>query len=795
VTCCDVVLDSSARVFRGGEIVETQANTGQAWRFGVFEVDARTMELRRGGTPVKIREQSFNILVFLLEHAGELVNREDLRRVLWPSDTFVDFDHSLNTAIMKLREALGDSADTPLYIETIPKRGYRFIAPVEPIGNGLLAGENALSNAPVVDAPVSDVLPSPVLPPQKKSAAGILAASGLCLLLLVVGWFAYRKLRGSLASPPVQRSLTRLTFDDGLQTGATWSPDGRFIAYSSDRGGKFDIWVQQVSGGDPIQITKRPGQNWQPDWSPDGNYIAYRSEEGDGGIYITPALGGAGQQRKIAPFGYYPQWSPNSQQILFQSGFFSLGANHFYLAQLDGSPPREVLAERVGQKKLNAASAAWCPDGKRITVWVADRSPTPRFWTAPVAGGPGVELEIASAVQKELASASGERETGEQWGDYSFFWSPSGNAIYFERSFRGARNIWKLTVDHEIMRGTGIERLTTGPGPDAGAAISADGRRLAFAAKSQRIQTWLFPFDAKAGQIKGDGNAITSPGRTSVEANLSRDGTKIAYVVSHGETANSGDVRNEVWLRSLVDGSEAPVIAGDGYSRWVTQWSPDGTQLAYGRRNLSTNEHQLMAWSSQSHEEEPLTSLNSNIWLADDWSPDGKWLLSTGQDEIWLMPVTSAPQAETEARKITSDPSHALYQAHMSPDGRWIVFIAVANSSGPESALYVVPVSGGPWTRITSGSGWNDKPRWSPDGRTIYFLSAPGGFFNVWGIRFDPASGKPVGQPFQVTKFDSPRLMIPRFIPPVGLSLTQDKLVLTMAQESGNIWILDNVDR
>jgi DNA-binding winged helix-turn-helix (wHTH) protein len=94
--------------------VETRANPTRAWRFGVFEVDARTMELRRGGTPVKIREQSFSILVFLLEHAGELVTREDLRRVLWPSDTFVDFDHSLNTAVMKLRETLGDSADAPL---------------------------------------------------------------------------------------------------------------------------------------------------------------------------------------------------------------------------------------------------------------------------------------------------------------------------------------------------------------------------------------------------------------------------------------------------------------------------------------------------------------------------------------------------------------------------------------------------------------------------------------------------------------------------------------------------------
>ena len=184
--------------------METRANTAQTWRFGVFEVDARTTELRRGGTPVKLRDQSFNILVFLLEHAGELVTREDLRRVLWPSDTFVDFDHSLNTAVMKLREALGDSADAPLYIETIPKRGYRFIAPVEAIGNGLVTSETTLSDTPVIDAPVSDVLPH-----RKKYGSGLLVASGLCLLLLVAGWFAYQKLRPA-ASPRLPFSAPSL---------------------------------------------------------------------------------------------------------------------------------------------------------------------------------------------------------------------------------------------------------------------------------------------------------------------------------------------------------------------------------------------------------------------------------------------------------------------------------------------------------------------------------------------------------------------------------------------------------
>ncbi len=162
------------------------------------------------------------------------------------------------------------------------------------------------------------------MPPRKKRTVRTGIAFATCLLLAVAGWFVYKRWRPNAPASPVQRSLTRLTFDDGLQTGATWSPDGRYIAYSSDRGGKFDIWVQQISGGDPIQITKGPGQNWQPDWSPDGKYIAYRSEEGDGGIYVTPALGGVGLERKIAPFGYYPQWSPDSSQILFQTHFTAI---------------------------------------------------------------------------------------------------------------------------------------------------------------------------------------------------------------------------------------------------------------------------------------------------------------------------------------------------------------------------------------------------------------------------------------------------------------------------------------
>jgi DNA-binding winged helix-turn-helix (wHTH) protein len=106
----------------------TATNQGAVLRFGVFEVDLRAGELRKQGMRIKLQEQPFQILAMLLERPGEVVTREDLRRRLWPDDTFVDFDHSLSTAINKIREALGDSAESPRYVETLPRRGYRFIA-------------------------------------------------------------------------------------------------------------------------------------------------------------------------------------------------------------------------------------------------------------------------------------------------------------------------------------------------------------------------------------------------------------------------------------------------------------------------------------------------------------------------------------------------------------------------------------------------------------------------------------------------------------------------------------------
>src|SRR5262249_5092450 len=149
---------------------------------------------------------------------------------------------------------------------------------------------------------------------------------------------------------------------------------------------KFDVWMQQLSGGDAVQVTKGPGQNWQPDWSPDGRYIAYRSEQGDGGIFIMPALGGTGQERRVSAFGYYPRWSPDSTRSLFQTSPYYV-RNRFYIVGMDGEPPKEVLHEATAGNRVGL-SAAWHPDGKRVTARVMPllAFQGAEFWTVPVSG-------------------------------------------------------------------------------------------------------------------------------------------------------------------------------------------------------------------------------------------------------------------------------------------------------------------------------------------------------------------------------------------------------------------------
>jgi len=186
-----------------------------------------------------------------------------------------------------------------------------------------------------------------------------------------------------------------------------------------------------------------------------------------------------------------------------------------------------------------------------------------------------------------------------------------------------------------------------------------------------------------------------------------------------------------------------------------------------------------------------------------DWTADGQWVLAwecplttptSAPSFIKLLPLAAAPHAETQARIVTSSDEYDMWQTRLSPDDRWVSFNATkkVGRENRKSVVYVVPTSGGKWIRITEGKYWDDVPRWSSDGKTIYFTSDRSGFFNIWGVRFNQATGEPVGDAFQVTTFNGNRFMSGQDFP---YSIGANRLIVNLTEYSGDIWILENVDR
>ena len=594
---------------------------------------------------------------------------------------------------------------------------------------------------------------------------------------------------GAQNATPVQRTLTRVTFDEGLQAEPTWSPDGRFFAYSSNRNGNFDIWVQSGTEGNPVRVTSSPAHDWQPDWSPDGSRIVFRSERDGGGLFVVPALGG--NERKLTAFGYGPRWSRDGSQVLFYSSILQTGfePTNLYLVGLDGQPPRELLPTLIRQFTFPYVRAAWHPDGRRISIWGRHREWGWSLWTVPLTGEAPVKSALSAEVERQV------KEAAVEFSD--FLWAPSADAVYFVGLSRGVTNLWKVAVEPLSLRWiAGPERLTTSAGLDTDIALSPDGHKLAFTSRTEQSRIWSIPFDAAIGRTTGSGHPATAAGADAIMPTLTSDGKRMAFV-----TRRSG--RWELWAKSLDDGRQTLLVAADGLARAVPRWSHDGGRLAYRRSRFTNPESDLsiVLLSAGGGDEQVLTSASLARETALDWSADGAWILGNstrrtpGRTLICLFPIAAAPRAETQMRVVAADPEQSLFQARFSPDERWISFNAIKASDAGVSTIYVVPRSGGTWTRITEGKFWDDKARWSPDGKTIYYVSNRTGFFNVWGIRFDQKSGTPLGEPFRVTTFDSPGQMVLPRPALLELSLAANRMVLPIMEVSGGIWILTNVDR
>ena len=270
--------------------------------FGVFEADLEARELRKGGVRVKLQQQPFRVLQMLLERPGKVVTRGKLQSELWSDDTFVEFDKNLSTAVQKIRQALGDSSTAPRYVETVPRVGYRFIAPVD-----------ARQDSP------QDARPAPTRLRLAWALGGLLA------LLLVGAAFLWQ--RGPTPPERVLYDPKPLTSYPGQEINPELSPDGNQVAFAWDggEGGNFDIYLKSVGPGEPVRLTNHPTDEYGPAWSPDGKFIAFTREqlmEERGEVMIIPALGG--RERKVGenltpadiPWRFMA-WTPDSRWLIF----------------------------------------------------------------------------------------------------------------------------------------------------------------------------------------------------------------------------------------------------------------------------------------------------------------------------------------------------------------------------------------------------------------------------------------------------------------------------------------------
>jgi Tol biopolymer transport system component len=652
----------------------------------------------------------------------------------------------------------------------------------------------ALTEQPAPGTTVSSGSVSPPTPTRRRP--WVVAA--LVVLASVAAATAWWTMRASpsptTSSSRVERTLTRLTFGQGLQTDVTFSPDGRFIAYASDRAGKFDIWVQQVAGGDPVQITKSPEHDTQPAWSPDGSTIAFRSERDGGGIFAVPALGGL--ERQLTSMGTHPSWSPDGREILFFDGIWpgeGIGPLRVHVLSLQENLAREIRPDFFAGGMWSWA--AWHPDG-RVSALGRHGEHGSGLFTVARDGG----RAIASKPLPDVPIA----RVG--WNEPErFTWDASGRSIYVQASPGGVHNLWRISVDPATTAWVAVERLTTGAGPDLTPALSRDGSRLAFSTVSESSRAWVFPL-SRGTQPLAAGKPVTEDGARAEFVRLSPDGRYLAY-----NLLRSGTERFELWIADLVEGTHRHLRM----DARVGCWSPSQRSIVsmpFQRERgsfraavailfLTGQERLISRWTVHSLPTLPAAAILSPYFIPEDCISEdvilGAWVTDTPRAVTLALWPTSGPEADRPQRILLEREGMEIWQARLSPNRRWMSFVILRPERPGHVELVVAPAATPDrWRRVAADHAWPDKPRWAADGRTLYFISRrPTSYFNLWAVRFDPETGTPVGEPAALTSFEAPSLHISPRSQTAETDISAEHAVLTMRSVTGSIWMLDNVDK
>ena len=730
-------------------------------RFGVFEVDLTARELRKRGVRIKLQDQPFRVLEALLERPGEIVTREELKQRLWADDEFVEFDKSLNTAVQKIRQALSDSAETPRFLETVPRRGYRFVAPVE----------RSVSPGAVKTQPAPG-------PRWIRVSGGLIGISIVVGAILILG-------SGRQGSEPSsgltgQPILRQISFDTGLTTAPAVSPDGTLLAYASDRSGdgNLDIWVRRLPNGEPIRLTEHPAPDTEPDFSPDSSTIVFASARDGGAILTVPALGG--KITRIAGAGARPRFSPDGSAVLYFVGLYdasSLGQQTIEAVSLRGDESRRVAP---GQAPV------WSPDGEFVISTA--QSARGDWILTNVQSGESVPLGIADYLRSHSLSPSA----------YSGSWfrpdrfDPQTNAVVFTARLSDGLNIWRLSLDPQNWEPTSPpERLTFGVGDDTSPNLLSTGE-LIFARSTSNFDVWAVPFDADQGRVRGEAYRLTDDPRDELGPSVSGDGKRLAYGLRQGRQWS-------LWAKDLERGRSwsFPI---DDTSRVYPSITSSGMRLAYEIRPPGQSRSSTLFTAP--FEGGPPTRVCSDCGDPRQWTLDESAIVTEGRGadgrgsaNVNLVAVEDGALQVLADSAVNAGKDLAVYDGSLSSDGKWVAFHQLTDSAARQ--IFVAPVLEGrtmtepDWIPITDGSYLEGYAKWSPNGRLLYFISNRDGSHCIWAQRLDTISKQPLGEPFEVFAIhDARRRLLGRTnFRGVGLNVLADRLVLSIDETTSNVWM------
>lgn len=371
-------------------------------------------------------------------------------------------------------------------------------------------------------------VPATSAPARRRVSRTFIAAAALLAVGVAAGiWF----LGGRHPKREALMVMTRLTSDSGLTTDATISPDGKLVAYASDRAGEdnLDIWLQQVAGGAPIRLTSNQADDREPAFSPDGSRIAFRSEREGGGIYIVSTLGG--EERMITKNGRRPRFSPDGNSVAYYTGS-GLRSSSIYIVSSTGGSPREL--------KLSipwATEPVWSPDGKHL-LFKGSTDPTGQnrdWWVASPEGGHAIQTGAAAVLGSDGMAGPMRIPPPQVW---------AGDHIVFSAGLGDASNLFRIAIKPDTLRiSDPPERLTTGASYEWGPSLSTDGR-LVFTTSHANVSLWTLAIDLNRGKLLGKPEQLTPSGAWSMRPTLSSDGKRLAFLSERSGTPRCLDQRH-----------------------------------------------------------------------------------------------------------------------------------------------------------------------------------------------------------------------------------------------------------